>query len=167
MLVTVLLCCSKCVLLTRGINISWELLKMQKSPVPFKTYWSRNHRFVSSFNSYSSSCLGSTGSGVMRINAFNYLLLFLVLICWTLFKPHLEGENNYYIVLFCPAWSEYLFSLTGGKCHYMISKQTNQDKVFLGNSKGEKSRINNCLSILAKTRCIVQVIRFLLFIHRS
>ena len=59
-----------------------------------------------------------------------------------LFKPNIGGKNTI-IVLFCPAWNKFLFFwLTGVKCGYIISNQTNQDKaeVFPENKKvGKKN----------------------------
>lgn len=62
---------------------------------------------------------------------------------WMLFKPNIDGKNNYYST-FLPSLKQFLFFwLTGVKCGYIISNQTNQDKaeVFLENKNvGKKSQ---------------------------
>lgn len=101
--------------------------------------------------------LKSTGPGVMRINIFNFLLLF----CYFWFKCDLEGKNNEYrTILPRLKWIFFFFS-NATACF-----QAKQIKIKLKFSWkiqrwGKKiSQIDICLNISVKMRYIVQVIWF-------
>ena len=98
-----------------------------------------------------------------RVNSFNLSPVFFLFVgCYLNLTLVVKTTI---IVLFCPAWNKFLFFwLTGVKCGYIISNQTNQDKaeVFPENKKVGKKITDNCLSMPVKTRYIFQVKRFLL-----
>lgn len=103
--VNVLLCSSKCFLLTNDHHILRELLKMQTvQPHTRPPEWELTGS-ISLYDLYSHYHLRDAGSGVMRMNAFNFLLFCFCV--W--FKPDLGGRNNYYRTI-CPAWNKFCFS---------------------------------------------------------
>lgn len=78
-----------------------------------------------------------------RINFYNHPPLFLLaFVCECYLNLTLMVKTTI-IVLFCLAWNNFCFFwLTGVKCGYIISNQTNQDKaeVFLENKNvGKKN----------------------------
>lgn len=101
--------------------------------------------------------LKSTGPGVMRINIFNFLLLFFVIFDLNV-TLKVKTTN---IGLFCPGWNEFFFFSNATACF-----QAKQIKIKLKFSWkiqrwGKKiSQIDICLNISVKMRYIVQVIWF-------